>query len=97
MDYVERIAREIHSARSSMGVPFDGLSAARKGSLLRQARCVLAAIAATGCKVVERDMTENQYTQINWRLGLMREECEGVVSDVIDSAPAYPGADDEPR
>lgn len=88
MDYVERLARE-------MWPDFDGHSDPLHEAQLTAAEQWLSAIAATGCKVVGRDMTENQYTQINWRLGLMREECEGVVSDVFDAAPAYPGANDE--
>lgn len=94
MDYVERLAREI--MRKNWPNQVEQTDEMLAGCIVA-ARDALGAIAATGCKVVEREMTENQYTQINWRLGLMREECEGVVSDVIDAAPDYPGADDEPR
>lgn len=82
MDYVERLAR-------AKWPDFDDCIEGARLGRLSAAGGWLKAIAATGCKVVEREPTE-RMVDTYYRAGAARP-----IQDTWAAAPAYPGADDD--
>lgn len=79
MDYVEQLAREVLKIR---GDAFE--KSLRTKFAFDDVKVVLSAIAATGCKVVERKITHKMGVWVG----------PASFGDAFDAAPAYPGADE---